>query len=95
MEQVRALMFISLVFGTPALIYAVRDRKRLWTLRPSIWLLASSVADILIASTLAVFGFAMAPLTPLVVGGTLVAAIVLALLLGLVKLPLFARLGIT
>ena len=94
-EQVRSLMFISLVFGTQALIYAIRDRTRLWRLRPSIWLLASSVADILIASTLAVFGFAMAPLAPLIVGATLIAAMVLALLLDLIKIPVFAKLSIT
>ena len=94
-EQVRTLMFISLVFGTQALIYAIRDRTRLWRLRPSIWLLASSVADILIGSALAVSGFAMAPLAPLTVGATLIAAVVLALLLDLIKIPVFARLGIT
>ena len=93
-EQVRTLTFIAVVFGSQAMIYAIRQRKHLWSLRPSLWLLASSAADILIASTLAVAGFAMTPLAPLIVAGTLLAAIVLALLLDLVKIPVFARLGI-
>ena len=93
-EQVETLTFIAIVFGSQSMIYAIRERKHMWSSRPSVWLLASSVADILIASMLAVFGFAMTPLAPLVVGGLLIAAIALALLLDLVKVPVFARLRI-
>ena len=94
-EQVRTLTFIAVVFGSQAMIYAIRERKHLWSSRPSLWLLASSVADVLIASILAVAGVAMTPLAPLIVAGTLLAAIVLTLLLDLVKIPVFARLGIS
>ena len=52
----------SLVFGSQATIYAIRQRRHLWGSRPSLWLAASSVADVLIASTLAVGGIAMTPL---------------------------------
>ena len=93
-EQLRTLTFISLVFGTQAFIYAIRDREHLWNLPPSRWLFASTVADILIASLLAIVGIAMTPLTPSVVGGTLLAALVLTVLIDLVKIPVFARLGI-
>lgn len=93
-EQVRTLTFIAVVFGSQSMIYAIRERRHLWSSCPSVWLLASSVADILIASILAVAGLAMTPLAPLIVGGTLIAAIVLALCLDLVKIPVFARLGI-
>ncbi len=92
--QVRTLTFIAVVFGSQAMIYAIRERKRLWSSRPSTWLLASSLADISIASVLAVAGFAMTPLSPLIVGGVLAAAVVLALVLDLVKTPVFARLDI-
>jgi H+-transporting ATPase len=94
-EQVRTLTFIAVVFGSQAMIYSIRERKHLWSSRPSIWLLASSVADILIASILAVAGVAMTPLAPLIVAGTLLAAVVLSLILDLVKIPVFARLGIS
>jgi H+-transporting ATPase len=94
-EQVKTLTFIAVVFGSQAMIYAIRERKHLWSSRPSIWLLASSVADILIAAILAVAGIAMTPLAPLIVAGTLLSAIVLSLILDLVKIPVFARLGIS
>ncbi|OIQ95832.1 calcium-transporting ATPase [mine drainage metagenome] len=90
----RTLAFLVLVFGSQATIYAIRERRHLWGTPPSLWLALSSVADIAIASTLAVGGFAMSPLPPLVVAGTLAAATVFALLLDLVKVPVFARLGI-
>jgi H+-transporting ATPase len=94
-EALRTLVFVSLVFGSQATIYAVRERRRLWSSRPSQWLAASSVADVLIASILAVVGIAMAPLPVLVVVGLLAAAVALAFLLDFVKVPLFRRLGIS
>ncbi len=90
----RTLAFAVLVFGSQAMIYAIRERRHLWSCRPSRWLLASSVADIVIAAILAVGGIAMAPLPPSVVAGALASAIVFAFVLDVVKLPLFARLGI-
>ena len=49
----RTLAFAALVLGSQATIYAIRQRRHLWGSRPSLWLAASSVADIVIASTLA------------------------------------------
>jgi H+-transporting ATPase len=94
-EQVRTLTFIAVVFGSQAMIYAIRERKHLWSSRPSVWLIASSVADISIASVLAIAGLAMAPVSFAIVGETLAAAVALALVLDLVKVPVFARLSIT
>jgi H+-transporting ATPase len=53
------------------------------------------VADLLIASTLAIRGIAMTPLPAWVVAGTLVAAAVFTFLLDFVKVPVFRRLKIT
>jgi H+-transporting ATPase len=64
-------------------------------LRPSLILVLSSVADVLIISTLAVYGIAMAPLSLAVVACEFSAAIVFALLLDVVKIPLFAHLRIS
>jgi H+-transporting ATPase len=94
-EALRTLAFAALVFGSQATIHAVRERRHLWGSRPSLWLAASSVADVLIASILAVGGIAMAPLPALMVAGTLAAAVVLTFTLDAVKVPVFARLGIT
>ena len=52
-EALRTLAFIVLVFGSQATLYAIRQRRHLWGIRPSLWLAVSSVADIAIASTLA------------------------------------------
>jgi hypothetical protein len=90
----QTLAFLVLVFGSQATIYAIRERRHLWGSRPSLLLAVSSVADIAIASTLAVGGIAMTPLPALFVAGTLAAAAVFALILDLVKVPVFARLGI-
>ena len=63
-EALRTLAFVVLVFGSQATIYAIRERRHLWGTRPSLWLAVSSVADIVIASTLAVGGIAMTPCRP-------------------------------
>jgi H+-transporting ATPase len=93
-QALRTLAFATLVFGSQATIYAIRERRHLWASRPSLWLALSSVTDVLIAATLAIGGIAMTPLPALVVAGTLAAATAFALFLDLVKIPLFARLGI-
>ncbi len=90
----RTLAFTALVFGSQAAIYAIRQRRHLWGSRPSLWLAGSSVADVLIASILAVGGIAMTPLPVLTVAGTLAVAFLFALALDVVKVPVFARLGI-
>jgi H+-transporting ATPase len=91
----QSLAFATLVFGSQATIYVIRGRPRLWSSRPSLWVGASSIADVLIASVLAVGGIAMTPLPAVVVAATLGAAAIFAAALDLVKVPVFARLGIT
>ena len=90
----QTLAFISVVFGNQATTYTNRERRHLWSSRPSYWLVASSAADILIASTLALGGFAMTPLPAWLIAATLAAAAVFAVVLDLVKVPVFRRLGI-
>jgi H+-transporting ATPase len=94
METLRTLAFLVIVFGNQATMYTNRTRQRLWSARPSSWLVASSVADLLIASTLANRGFAMAPLSLLLMGGTLVGAVVFAFMVDIIKVPVFQRLRI-
>jgi H+-transporting ATPase len=50
--------------------------------------------DLLIATTLATFGFAMSPLPIFVVGGVFVAAVAFAFILDFAKVPVFNRLRI-
>jgi H+-transporting ATPase len=91
----QTLAFIVIVFGNQATTYTNRERRHLWSSRPSFWLIGSSVADILIASTLAIRGVAMAPLPASVVIVTLGGAAAFAIILDLGKVPIFRRLGIT
>jgi H+-transporting ATPase len=93
-EALRTLAFVGIVFGNQATTYTNRERRRLWSSRPSPWVIGSSVADVLIASTLAICGIAMTPLPVLVVGGTLAAAAVFAVVVDFVKVPVFRRLKI-
>jgi len=93
-KQLRTLAFIVLVFGSQGTIYAIRQRRHLWGTRPSPWLAASSVADVAIASTLAIGGIAMTHLPALLVAATFVAAAMFAVALDLVKVPVFGRLKI-
>jgi H+-transporting ATPase len=90
----RTLAFVAIVFGNQATTYTNRGRPRLWSSRPSNWLVASSIGDIAIASTLAVGGIAMTPLPAVLVASTLAAAAAFAVALDLLKAPVFARLGI-
>jgi H+-transporting ATPase len=94
LPALRTLAFIVIVFGNQATTYNNRTRGRLWSTRPSAWLIASSIIDILIASTLAIGGLAMQALPAWVVLGTLAASIAFALIWDLVKVPLFQRLRI-
>ena len=88
------MALVALVFGSEATLYAIRERRRLWSSHPSLWVVVSSVCDILIISTLVTRGIAMAPLPLFVVGGTLGAAAVFAFLVDFAKVPLFKRLSI-
>jgi H+-transporting ATPase len=94
-EALRTLSVVAIVYGSQATIYALRGRRHLWGLRPTVWLVASSVADILIISTLAIRGIAMAPLPVPVLACEFGATIVFGLILDGVKIPVFARLGIS
>ena len=91
----RTLAFVAIVFGNQATTYTNRERRHLWSSRPSIWLLVSSIVDLLIASTLAVGGIAMTPLPAWVVACTFAAAAAFAVVLDLVKVPVLRRLRIT
>jgi H+-transporting ATPase len=93
-EALQTLSVVGLVFGCQASIYVIRGRQHLWGLRPSIWLALSSVADVLIISTLATFGIAMAPLPIAVIASEFGAALAFGAILDLVKIPVLVRLRI-
>jgi H+-transporting ATPase len=90
----RTLTVVTLVFSGQAVFYMARERRHLWSSRPGVWLLASSVVDLTIISTLSIKGFLMAPLSIAIVASLFAAVCVLAVVLDVVKVILFARLKI-
>jgi H+-transporting ATPase len=93
-DALRTLAFVVVVFGNQATTYTNRERQHLWSSRPSLWLIGSSIVDLLITSTLSTCGIAMTPLPIFVVGEILLAAAVFAFVLDFAKVPVFKRLRI-
>jgi len=94
-DALRTLAMVTLVFSGQAVLYVVRERRRLWSSRPSRWMMLSSLIDALIIVTLAARGVLMVPLAPAVIGGVLLAALVFALALDMAKAAVFRRLDMT
>jgi H+-transporting ATPase len=82
------------VFGSQATLYAIRNRRKMWGTRPSLWLIVSSATDIVIALILAIGGIAMAPISAAVAACALVAAIVFSVALNALKIPICRQLNI-
>ena len=91
---IQTLAMIALVFGGEATLYSIRERGHLWESRPGTWVFVASVGDILIISALAIRGIAMQSLPGEVVASVLLAALLFAFLLDLVKVPVLRRLQI-
>jgi H+-transporting ATPase len=94
-DTLRTLTAIVLVYGGQAITYAVRDRRHLWGLRPTKWLVLSTCADVLFISVLANRGIAMAPLSLSVLATILAAAVVFWMVLNVIKIPTFRELRLS
>lgn len=79
--QVQTLVFLMLVFSGQTTIYVVRTPGFFWSSRPGTTLLVASLGDLLVVSGLAAFGILMAPVSPLLIGITLVLALAFMVLL--------------
>jgi H+-transporting ATPase len=84
-DALRTLSIVTLIFSGQATLYVVRERRRLWSSRPSTWLMAASGVDLLIISELATRGVLMTPLPIVVVATTLAATAVFGLVLDLFR----------
>jgi H+-transporting ATPase len=91
-ESLRTLSVVAIVFGSQATIYAIRGHRHFWGFHPTVWLGLASSVDLLIISTLAIRGIAMAPLSGSIVACEFAAAVALFLVLDVVKIPVFTRL---
>ncbi len=92
--SLRTLTVVTLVYSGQAIFYVSRERRHLWSSRPGAWLIASSILDLTLFSTLATRGILMASLPAAIVAGSFCAALVLALCLDAVKVVLFRHLAI-
>jgi len=78
------------VFGSQAVLFVVRERRRLWSSAPSAWVLLASLAAIGIVFALAPAGILMAPLPWRIVAAVLGATLSFALVLDQLKTPVLA-----
>lgn len=83
--ELQTLAAVTLTFVSQATFLAVRDRRRLWSSRPSGWVLLSIAANVLIITALATRGFLMAAVPAWLVGIVLGASVGLALILDAAK----------
>lgn len=88
--ELRTLAFITLVFGSQALLYVVRERRRMWSSKPSNWVLAASAADIVVVSALALSGTLMEPLAWPVMAAVFTAVMGFGVILDQIKLLVMA-----
>ena len=85
----RTFTAATLVFSGQAVLYVARDRRHIWSSRPGTLLVACSVMDVGLMTTLADRGILMAPLHLAVLACLLASAAVFALVLDGVKTTLF------
>ncbi|MCC6915909.1 HAD-IC family P-type ATPase [Nitrosomonas sp.] len=89
------LAFLTLVFTGQAMIYAVRTRRTLRETPPGAWLIAASVADVIIGIMVAMSGWITAPLSATVVFLLFVASFVFTFVLNGLRRIVFARINLT
>ena len=86
--ELQTLAFVTLIFGAQALLYVVRERRPMWSSKPSKWVVAASAADIFIVCVLASSGILMEPLPWRMLAALLAAAAGFGLVLDRIKLRL-------
>jgi H+-transporting ATPase len=93
--QLQTLIFVWLVTSAQATIYAVRERQHFWHSRPSGWLAASSIADLLATLLLAWRGWLMASIGPVALGVAVGAGVLFLLVAEVIKTGVFRLAGLS
>jgi len=94
-DALRTLAAVILVFSGQAVFYVVRERRRMWSSRPSAWMIVSSVADVSIIAMLAARGILMTPLPAGLILSLAGAAAVFSFVLDTIKAVVFRRFQMT
>lgn len=92
LSQLQTFVFVWLVLSGQLTVYLVREPHAFWRSRPSRWLLLSSLADIVIVSVLAIQGWLMAAIPPLLVAALLGVGLLYLLGADVIKVGLFRSL---
>jgi H+-transporting ATPase len=85
--ELQTLAFVTLVFGNQAALFVLRERRHMWSSKPGIWVLSSSMADIAFVSALALSGALIEPLPWRLLLAIFAAALGFAVILDQIKLP--------
>ena len=91
-SRLQTLASVTLSFTSQALFYVVRERRRLWSSRPSGWIIVSMLVDVGIFATLATRGILMSAISLQLVAAVLGACIVFAFALDTLKAAIGAHL---
>jgi H+-transporting ATPase len=93
LEELQTFVFVMLVFTGQANVYLVRERGHFWRSRPSLWLALSTIVDVIVVSLLAAQGILMAAIPPILIAAAFGTTIIYMVVLDLLKVWIFARLG--
>ena len=93
-DALRTLSMITLAFVSEATLYVIRVQGRMWSSRPSLPVIVSSICDLTIIAALASRGVEMTPLPLKVIAATLLGAVAFGFTIDMVKAPVFKRLRI-
>ena len=94
MKHLQTLMFATLIFGSQAGIYLLRERGHFWQSAPSRFLVGSSLLGLGITAVLVLRGILMQALSPSYLLGLAGAGIVYFACLDLLKVRIFSRLNL-
>ncbi|MFN8417890.1 MAG: hypothetical protein U0528_01375 [Anaerolineae bacterium] len=83
--QLQTLVFLMLVYISQANVYIVRERRHLWSSRPSPWMLLATAFDLILVGILAVGGILMTAISPLILLQLLAATVIFTFILDLLK----------
>ena len=89
----QTLVFLAMVFSGLATVYLVRESRSFWKSRPGTLLIWATAGDVVVVSTMAVFGILMVPVPIMMVLGLLAATLAMMFVLDTVKKPLMRRLA--
>lgn len=94
LAELQTLVFVMLVATGQGNVYLVRERGPFWQSRPSRWLVASSIIDLVVVTAMATAGILMSPVSPTLIALVLAVVALYLLILDQLKVQVFRRLAI-